>query len=99
MSLKDVLVTVGVRTTSGSRHLDDFIPPFDGTVSGRLTAEGAVLLGKTNCDEFAMGSSTENSAWGPTHNPWDLTRVPGGSGGGSAAALAAYEAPLAIGTD
>ena len=89
MSLKDVLITEGVRTTCGSRHLDDFVPPFDGTVPGKLAAAGAVLLGKTNCDEFAMGSSTENSAWGPTRNPWDLTacraaqrRLGGGGGGG-----------------
>jgi aspartyl-tRNA(Asn)/glutamyl-tRNA(Gln) amidotransferase subunit A len=99
MSLKDVLVTLGVRTTCGSRHLDDFIPPFDGTVSGKLTAAGAVLLGKTNCDEFAMGSSTENSAWGPTHNPWDLRMVPGGSSGGAAAAVAAGMGLFSLGTD
>jgi len=99
MSLKDVLVTLGVRTTCGSRHLDNFIPPFDGTVPGKLTADGAVLLGKTNCDEFAMGSSTENSAWGPTHNPWDLGRVPGGSSGGSAAAVAAGMGLFSLGTD
>ncbi|MGA7731603.1 MAG: amidase, partial [Chloroflexia bacterium] len=72
MSLKDVLITEGVRTTCGSRHLENFVPPFSGTVPKRLSQAGAVLLGKTNCDEFAMGSSTENSAWGPTHNPWDL---------------------------
>lgn len=99
MSLKDVLITLGVRTTCGSRHLDDFVPPFDGTVPGKLAAAGAVLLGKTNCDEFAMGSSTENSAWGPTHNPWDLNRVPGGSSGGSAAAVAAGMGIFSLGTD
>src|SRR4051794_8016939 len=99
MSLKDVLVTVGVRTTAGSRHLDNFVPPYDGTVPSRLTAAGAVLLGKTNCDEFAMGSSTENSAWGPTYNPWDLGRVPGGSSGGSAAAVAAGMGLFSLGTD
>ncbi len=99
MSLKDVLITIGVRTTCGSRHLDDFIPPFDGTVSGKLAASGAVLLGKTNCDEFAMGSSTENSAWGPTHNPWDVKLVPGGSSGGSAAAVAAGMGIFSLGTD
>lgn len=99
MSLKDVLITLGVRTTCGSRHLDNFIPPFDGTVPGKLTAAGAVLLGKTNCDEFAMGSSTENSAWGPTRNPWDLVRVPGGSSGGAAAAVAAGMGLFSLGTD
>jgi aspartyl-tRNA(Asn)/glutamyl-tRNA(Gln) amidotransferase subunit A len=99
MSLKDVLITIGVPTTAGSRHLDNFIPPFDGTVPGKLAAAGAVLLGKTNCDEFAMGSSTENSAWGPTHNPWDLGRVPGGSSGGSAAAVAAGMGLFSLGTD
>ena len=71
MALKDVLITEGMRTTCGSRHLDNFIPPFSGTVPARLKEAGAVLLGKTNCDEFGMGSSTENFAWGPTGNPWD----------------------------
>ncbi|HET9493575.1 MAG TPA: Asp-tRNA(Asn)/Glu-tRNA(Gln) amidotransferase subunit GatA [Chloroflexia bacterium] len=99
MSLKDVLITNGVRTTCGSRHLENFVPPFDGTVPARLDAAGAVLLGKTNCDEFAMGSSTENSAWGVTRNPWDTGRVPGGSSGGSAAAVAAGMGMYSLGTD
>jgi len=99
LALKDVLCTEGVPTTVGSRILEGWRPPYDATVTARLKAAGVVILGKTNMDEFAMGSSTEHSAYGPTHNPWDLTRIPGGSGGGSAAAVAAYEAPLAIGTD
>ena len=99
MSLKDVLITRGVLTTCGSRHLYNFIPPFNGTVPQRLADAGAVLLGKTNCDEFAMGSSTENSAWGPTRNPWDPSRVPGGSSGGSAAAVAAGMGAYSLGTD
>jgi aspartyl-tRNA(Asn)/glutamyl-tRNA(Gln) amidotransferase subunit A len=99
LGLKDVLVTKGVPTTVGSRILEGWRPPYDATVTERLKAAGVVVLGKTNMDEFAMGSSTEHSAYGPTHNPWDLTRIPGGSGGGSAAAVAAYQAPLAIGTD
>ena len=89
----------GVPTTCGSRILEGWHPPYDATVTRRLREAGIVILGKTNMDEFAMGSSTEHSAYGPTHNPWDLDRIPGGSGGGSAAALAAFEAPLAIGTD
>ena len=89
----------GVPTTCGSRILEGWRPPYDSTVVERLRAADIVILGKTNMDEFAMGSSTEHSAYGPTHNPWDLDRIPGGSGGGSAAALAAFEAPLAIGTD
>ena len=99
LALKDVLTQRGVPTTCGSRILEGWRPPYDATVTRRLKEAGVVLLGKTNMDEFAMGSSTENSAYGPTRNPWDLGRIPGGSGGGSAAALAAYEAPLAIGTD
>ena len=99
LALKDVLVQRGVPTTVGSRILEGWLPPYDATVTRRLKEAGVVLLGKTNMDEFAMGSSTEHSAYGPTHNPWDLDRIPGGSGGGSAAAVAAFEAPLAIGTD
>jgi aspartyl-tRNA(Asn)/glutamyl-tRNA(Gln) amidotransferase subunit A len=99
MSLKDVLITRGVTTTCGSRHLESFVPPFDGTVPARLAEAGAVLLGKNNCDEFAMGSSTENSAWGPSRNPWDTERVPGGSSGGSAAAVAAGMGLYSLGTD
>ncbi|WP_031505699.1 Asp-tRNA(Asn)/Glu-tRNA(Gln) amidotransferase subunit GatA [Streptomyces megasporus] len=99
LALKDIFTTEGVPTTVGSRILEGWIPPYDATVTRRLKAADVVVLGKTNMDEFAMGSSTENSAFGPTGNPWDLTRVPGGSGGGSSAALASYQAPLAIGTD
>ncbi|MEW1910494.1 Asp-tRNA(Asn)/Glu-tRNA(Gln) amidotransferase subunit GatA [Kitasatospora sp. NPDC085895] len=99
LALKDVFTTQGVPTTCGSKILEGWIPPYDATLTTRLKDAGVVILGKTNMDEFAMGSSTENSAYGPTGNPWDLSRIPGGSGGGSAAALAAYEAPLAIGTD
>ena len=89
----------GHAATCGSKILEGWVPPYDATVVARLRAAGLPILGKTNMDEFAMGSSTEQSAYGPTHNPWDLDRSPGGSGGGSAAAVAAYEAPLAIGTD
>jgi aspartyl-tRNA(Asn)/glutamyl-tRNA(Gln) amidotransferase subunit A len=89
----------GAATTCGSKILENFHSPYDAHVVERLNAADAVILGKTNLDEFAMGSSTENSAFGPTHNPWDLDRIPGGSGGGSAASLASFQAPLAIGTD
>ena len=99
LALKDIVVQRGVPTTAGSKILEGWLPPYDATVTTRLLDAGVVILGKTNLDEFAMGSSTENSAYGPSRNPWDLTRIPGGSGGGSAAALAAFEAPLAIGTD
>jgi aspartyl-tRNA(Asn)/glutamyl-tRNA(Gln) amidotransferase subunit A len=99
VAVKDVLTTRDMPTTCGSRMLEGWVPPYDATVVTRLREAGLVLLGKTNMDEFAMGSSTENSAFGPTRNPWDLDRIPGGSGGGSAAALAAFQAPLAIGTD
>ena len=99
LALKDVMVQKGVPTTAGSKILEGWRPPYDSTLVVHLKKNDIVILGKTNMDEFAMGSSTENSAYGPTHNPWDLTRIPGGSGGGSSAALAAFEAPLAIGTD
>ncbi len=99
LALKDVLAMRGVPTTCGSRMLEGWRPPYDASVVARLRKAGIVILGKTNMDEFAMGSSTEHSAYGPTRNPWDTDRIPGGSGGGSAAALAAFEAPLAIGTD
>ena len=99
LAMKDVVVTQGVPTTAGSKILQGWVPPWDATISARVKAAGIVMLGKTNMDEFAMGSSTENSAYFPTHNPWDLARIPGGSSGGSSAAVAAYEAPLSIGTD
>ncbi len=96
---KDVFTTADLPTTAGSKILEGWRPPYDATVTRRLREQGLVILGKTNMDEFAMGSSTENSAYGTTHNPWDLSRIPGGSSGGSSAAVAAYEAPLGTGTD
>ena len=96
---KDIFCTRGVRTSCASRMLDNFVAPYDATVVEKLSAAGMVMLGKTNMDEFAMGSSTEHSAYGVTRNPWDFSRIPGGSGGGSAAAVAAFEAPLALGSD
>jgi aspartyl-tRNA(Asn)/glutamyl-tRNA(Gln) amidotransferase subunit A len=99
MILKDVMVTRGIRTTAGSRILEHYVPIEDGTITRRLAEAGSVLLGKSNMDEFAMGSSTENSGYFPTRNPWDLERVPGGSSGGSAAAVGAEFAPFALGTD
>ena len=99
LALKDVFTTTDMPTTCGSKILEGWMSPYDATLTSRLRAAGIPVLGKTNMDEFAMGSSTENSAYGPTRNPWDTSRIPGGSGGGSAAALASYQAPLAIGTD
>jgi aspartyl-tRNA(Asn)/glutamyl-tRNA(Gln) amidotransferase subunit A len=99
IGLKDVLTTKGIRTTCGSRILGSYVPPYDCTAWVRLSGAGSALIGKTNCDEFAMGSSNENSAFGPVHNPWDLDAVPGGSSGGSAAAVAAGEVVWALGTD
>jgi aspartyl-tRNA(Asn)/glutamyl-tRNA(Gln) amidotransferase subunit A len=99
IAIKDVLCTLDMPSTAGSKILQGWIPPYDATVVRKLREANLVPLGKTNMDEFAMGSSTEHSAYGPTHNPWDLDRIPGGSGGGSAAAVTAFEAPLALGSD
>src|SRR6266511_4228666 len=99
LALKDVLCTRGIRTTAGSKILEPYVPPYSCTPWQRLGDAGSVLVGKTNCDEFAMGSSNENSAYGPAHNPWNVDTVPGGSSGGSAAAVAAGAAVWALGTD
>jgi aspartyl-tRNA(Asn)/glutamyl-tRNA(Gln) amidotransferase subunit A len=99
VAVKDLFATAGMPTTCGSKILEGWVPPYESTITQRLRKAGAVLIGKTNMDEFAMGSSTENSGFWTSRNPWDLSKVPGGSSGGSAAAVAAHEAPLALGTD
>jgi len=99
LAMKDIFTMTGAPTTCGSRILEGWVPPYNSTITDKVLDAGIVVLGKTNMDEFAMGSSTENSGFFTTHNPWDTTRIPGGSGGGSAAALASFEAPLALGTD
>ena len=99
VALKDLVSVAGGQCTAGSRILEGYVAPYDAHITERLREAGSVILGKTNMDEFAMGSSTEHSAYGPTANPWALDRVPGGSSGGSAAAVAAYHTPLSIGTD
>ena len=99
IAVKDVMTTRGLPTTCGSKILQGWVPPYDATLVTRLREAGMPILGKTNMDEFAMGSSTEHSAYGPSHNPWDLERIPGGSGGGSSSVVASFQAPLAIGTD
>ena len=99
IAIKDMIVTKGIETTAASKILEGWVPPYDATVIEKLKAAGMPILGKTNLDEFAQGSSTEHSAYQTTHNPWDTERVPGGSGGGSASAVAAFEAPIALGTD
>src|SRR5579872_3132981 len=99
VAIKDLFCTQGVRTTSGSKILANFVPPYSATVVAKLEAAGAVMIGKTNMDEFAMGSSCENSGFHPTRNPWDPSRVPGGSSGGSASTVGARGVPIAVGTD